>query len=286
MAAGDGGGLGGLSELEELTSSDCAYEHLPASDLDQPRSTSVLLTTIQEDMCEGLGHNAPGRPLVLSLPVLKKLEPELSGVKGAWSLALARMCCFLPPSHRLQEHLIFGEPNPAVVISVSPLVVAAYAAPLDCVVLLSFKQAFLVKDHGLKIGSRLLAICTYKRGTGKIDSDLDPGPKAKVKPSSGLSSAGSSEIFALSPHTSAAESFSSSYLEYGNPLYETGETLGQAGSGQLAYSGVYPLIADFLTQDSHAVRMRKEQFQESDWRGVMRMGLNRLQSAPGAAPLM
>ena len=109
---------------------------------------------------------------------LQKLDPDVSGLKGAYSSVMARLCCFLPPSHRLQEHLIFGHCSPATVVSTSPFVVAVYAAPLDCAVLLSFRQPSLpVQYSSLTVGSRLLAVNTYKRSSSPLDADIEPGPK-------------------------------------------------------------------------------------------------------------
>jgi tetratricopeptide (TPR) repeat protein len=75
----------------------------------------------------------------------------------------------------LDEHLRVGDSRAACVISINPLLVAAYTDELDCVALLVF-PAWLVDEHDLKIGDRLLTVNTYSRGQ-RIVPDLDVGPR-------------------------------------------------------------------------------------------------------------
>jgi hypothetical protein len=67
----------------------------------------------------------------------------------------------------------FGDSRAAVVVSSDPLLVAAYTDELDCVAILRFVPGPPIPD--LPVGSRLLTVNTYKRGT-RLDSDLFPGP--------------------------------------------------------------------------------------------------------------
>jgi hypothetical protein len=71
------------------------------------------------------------------------------------------------------EHMRFGDSRAAVVVSTAPLLVAAFTDELDCVVILRFVPGPPIAD--LAVGSRLLTVNTYKRGT-KLDGDLFPGP--------------------------------------------------------------------------------------------------------------
>jgi len=71
------------------------------------------------------------------------------------------------------EHMSFGDSRAAVVVSSDPILVAAYTDELDCVAMLRFEPGSHIPD--LALGSRLLTVNTYKRGT-KLDSDLFPGP--------------------------------------------------------------------------------------------------------------
>mmetsp|Transcript_43511 Transcript_43511/g.112679 ORF Transcript_43511/g.112679 Transcript_43511/m.112679 type:complete len:299 (+) Transcript_43511:252-1148(+) len=258
------------------------YTALPGCDMDQPGSHQRLLSTIEEDLHLEGRPSTPGgrptlslRPLLLSNKRLSALDPEMAGVKRLAAGLLARLCCFLPPSTRLQEHLIFGEANPAVVVASGGvgLVVAAYAAPLDCAVLLRF-PAGLPGTERLAPGTHLLAINTYRRGGEGPDADLTPGPEAAMVP--------------LSPALEPAAS--GGCLEYGNPLYEEARPLGpSSGSGSgsggrsacaLRYTGVYPIIADLVSDDARGLAMRKEAFEDAAWERVRRLGLEKFRSCP------
>eukprot|EP00873_Tetraselmis_striata_P004785 jgi/Tetstr1/425049/TSEL_015514.t1 len=234
------------------------YTALPGCDMDQPGSHQRLLSTIEEDLhLEGRPATPGGRPtlslrpLLLSNKRLSALDPEMAGVKRLAAGLLARLCCFLPPSTRLQEHLIFGEANPAVVVA-SGGVGLVRLAP----------------------GTHLLAINTYRRGGEGPDADLTPGPEAAMVP--------------LSPALEPAAS--GGCLEYGNPLYEEARPLGpSSGSGSgsggrsacaLRYTGVYPIIADLVSDDARGLAMRKEAFEDAAWERVRRLGLEKFRSCP------
>ena len=73
-----------------------------------------------------------------------------------------------------RECLQNGDSPAAVVVSLRPLLMAAYIDVLDCIVLLEFPQE-IAAEYGLRDGSRLLAINNYRRD-GEVDADLIPGP--------------------------------------------------------------------------------------------------------------
>jgi hypothetical protein len=75
----------------------------------------------------------------------------------------------------LDEHMQLGDSRAACVMSVEPLLVAAYTDELDCVTLLGF-PAWLVEEYRLKAGGRLLTVNTYTRGQ-HIAPDLAVGPR-------------------------------------------------------------------------------------------------------------
>jgi len=77
-------------------------------------------------------------------------------------------------AEKIDEHLQLGDSRAAVVLSCAPLLVSAYTDELDCVAVLAFPQSF-VEKYGLEVGSRLLTVNTYFRGTAVV-SDLFPGP--------------------------------------------------------------------------------------------------------------
>src|SRR5688500_1910536 len=75
---------------------------------------------------------------------------------------------------RIEEQLLFGDSRAAVVITTSPLLIAAYTDEIDCVVLLRFSDRF-VSEYDLKPGSRLLTVNSYAYSDGSYESDLKPG---------------------------------------------------------------------------------------------------------------
>ena len=120
--------------------------------------------------------------LRLSPAKLAALEPELFTDR---TFRCSPGCPIDHPAaemrERFAEHLQLGDSRAALVVSVTPLVVAAYSSDLDAVVLLSFPAEF-VGRYRLVAGSRLLTVNTYidvcESGTGKrrYAVDLIPGP--------------------------------------------------------------------------------------------------------------
>ena len=115
------------------------------------------------------------------------------------------------------EHLMLGDSRAACVVSLQPLIVAAYTSEIDCVVFLWFPQRF-VEEYELEVGSRLLTVNTYDT-TGRESSELTPGP--------------------------------GSYGEF---------------------DSVYPMIADFLTEDAQRLEVRKLEIVNTEWERCMELG--------------
>ncbi len=78
----------------------------------------------------------------------------------------------------IEKHLQFGDSRAAVVISVSPLLVAAYSDERDCVVMLKFPED-LVATYRLKPGSKLITVNTYMKGPKRPVADLIEGPLSR-----------------------------------------------------------------------------------------------------------
>lgn len=72
------------------------------------------------------------------------------------------------------DQLVHGDSRAAVVVSTSPLLVAAYTDELDCVALLRFPDG-LATEMGLDVGSRLLTVNRYVP-RGPFARDLENGP--------------------------------------------------------------------------------------------------------------
>lgn len=125
----------------------------------------------------------PGR-VAISHRKLRQLEPELYLAIGGhpsiftWWTALRTTRGRRQWLKHIEEHLIYGDSRAAVVLSTSPLLVAAYTDELDCAVALEF-PAELAAELRLRQGSRLLAVNTYDYPDAEgLASDLTPGPRS------------------------------------------------------------------------------------------------------------
>ena len=114
----------------------------------------------------------PGQ-IRFSVERYRRMEPDGGGFgpgESAWE-------------ERLAEHLLVGDSRAACVVSVRPLLVAAYTDEIDCIAMLLF-PTWLVAEHALKLESRLLTVNTYHTATqlatyeggSQFAADLIPGP--------------------------------------------------------------------------------------------------------------
>lgn len=98
----------------------------------------------------------PGR-IELAADKLFLLSPELENDRDA--------------VERIKWYLWDGDSRAAVVMSIDPLVIAAYTDEFDAVALLAFPPE-LVKRYALKPGYKMLTVNTYELGEGSA-SDLE-----------------------------------------------------------------------------------------------------------------
>jgi hypothetical protein len=105
---------------------------------------------------------------------MRRFHPELYTPSGLFKLIGKLSPNQLFWRKRNEEHLQHGDSRAAVVMSVDPLLVAAYTDEMDCVALLSFPPE-LVAEYGLQVGTRLLTVNLYGRG-GPLMRDLQNGP--------------------------------------------------------------------------------------------------------------
>lgn len=119
----------------------------------------------------------------LSPSKLKVFHPELYSRFGwLWflfsipffDLQLKRRSFWLT---HVEEHLFHGDSRAAVVVSTSPVLVAAYTDELDCIAMLRFDDRFADK-YSLRVGSRLITVNTYHYLTDSYEPDLEPGPNS------------------------------------------------------------------------------------------------------------
>ena len=115
--------------------------------------------------------------LTLSSGKLQKLRPWFFGWRGV----LTAISNFIGPPlsgtlGSIRTHVQRGDSNAAILLEVSPPLVAAYSEDLDSVPLLTFTPDS-VDAPGLKPGTRLIAVCTY-RPNGPAEDDIVLGPGA------------------------------------------------------------------------------------------------------------
>jgi phage FluMu protein Com len=142
------------------------------SDLDPP-------TAPIPNRSAGRGTASDPGNVSLSREKLEVLYPNFFTSSGllmrVWK-SLAGSAPFSPSA--IDKHLRFGDSRAAVVVSVSPLLVAAYSDERDCVVMLKFSEE-LVATYRLKPGSRLITVNTYMQGPKRPVADLIEGPLSR-----------------------------------------------------------------------------------------------------------
>lgn len=74
---------------------------------------------------------------------------------------------------RINQYLLNGDTQPAVVVSLDPLIISAYSTDMDAVLLLRFPKE-LVNMYNLKKGMRLVTTNIYYEGD-KVAKDIIPG---------------------------------------------------------------------------------------------------------------
>lgn len=99
--------------------------------------------------------------ITLSHRKLKFLKPDLYGVKGFFKGAIKQV---------IEEHVFYGDSQPAIVISTEPLLIAAYSDELDCIALLNYPKHFIT-EYNLEEKTKLITINTYI-GTPPYQKDL------------------------------------------------------------------------------------------------------------------
>jgi len=111
---------------------------------------------------------------------LRKLRPELYESGGNPLAWLDRLVGYRATTiFCIGDHLKHGDSRSAVVVSVEPLLVAAYADELDCIAVLRFPD-FLARDYDLHVRDRLLTVNRYALG-GPIAADLEQGSLSSAR---------------------------------------------------------------------------------------------------------
>lgn len=74
---------------------------------------------------------------------------------------------------RIDQYLRNGDTQPAIVVSVSPLIISVYSEDMDAVLFLKFPEELAAK-YGLSVGARLVSTNVYFEGT-KLAKDIQTG---------------------------------------------------------------------------------------------------------------
>src|SRR5688500_4027368 len=116
----------------------------------------------------------PGR-LRLSASKMRILRPDLYGLRGVWRAVQGTMGKKLEDEIGCTTRLLIeGDSRAAVVVSLHPLLVAAYTDEMDCIAMLRFPASF-IPAYSLEVGSRLLTVNSY--GYRPLTRDLIAGPR-------------------------------------------------------------------------------------------------------------
>ena len=106
----------------------------------------------------------PGQ-IRLSHDKLRVLRPDLYGVRGVGNSILAFLRGRPPQRIYIREQLQCGDSRAAVVVWVTPLLIAAYTDELDCIAMLRFPEGF-ADNYRLSRASRLLTVNCYGKSRG------------------------------------------------------------------------------------------------------------------------
>lgn len=143
------------------------------------RALVLELSGTQRDYVDHSTQAATPGTIALSDKKLRMFHPELYGIRSLFHRLThgGRGVSAKDCREMVREHLMYGDTNPAVVLSTHPLLIAAYAEDLDCVVVLEFEN-WLINEYELTNGLRLLSINTFEDMSQRdMGNDLVWGPK-------------------------------------------------------------------------------------------------------------
>ncbi len=113
----------------------------------------------------------------LSIEKLRIMRPDLFGILGFVQKILVKINFFGDQIASLRRHLLLGDTRAAIVVSTSPLLIAAYTDELDCVAMLKFPERVLTQFN-LEVKQRLVTINLYSKETDE-GTDLTFGTRNK-----------------------------------------------------------------------------------------------------------
>ncbi len=117
----------------------------------------------------------PGR-LSLSDSMLRSLRPDwYTGGLDPFAWIDARIGGRAMARFQVADQLLRGDSRAALVVSVDPLLIAAYTDELDCIALLRFPSR-VARIRSLQVGQRLLTVNSYWGPSQPFAADLENGP--------------------------------------------------------------------------------------------------------------
>ncbi len=124
------------------------------------------------------GAVAPGQ-LTLSDQKLRMMRPDLYGIGGYWQRFISKLGIGFCQRMFVMNQLMTGDCRAAMVISLNPLLVAAFTDEIDCIAMLEFPD-LIIPTYQLQIGTRLLTVNFYTDAF-QMQSDLIPGQDNKKR---------------------------------------------------------------------------------------------------------
>ena len=162
-----------------------------------PKCGGVFVITLKEEAVDEYSLTSPAQETAPSY-VPSRFNSSVATDPGQVSLSREKLLLLYPDYFRfsgflkriwaffasnaesfawqIRSHLYHGDSRAAVVMSVKPLLVAAYTSEFDCVAMLRFPDE-LATHYGLRPGSPLLTVNTYYKGPrNRLPGDLTAGP--------------------------------------------------------------------------------------------------------------
>ena len=102
------------------------------------------------------------------------MRPDIYSLGGLFRRLLAKAGIGFSARSMIAATLATGDAQPAIVISLRPLLVSAYSDEFDAVVILDIPES-LKEVYRLQLGTRLLTCCFYGPDD-RMQNDIAPGP--------------------------------------------------------------------------------------------------------------
>ena len=137
-------------------------------------SNQIPANMIQRDTFNPLGGASRPGNLTLSDFKLKMLRPDLYGIGATFKRVLSKLGVGCSARDMILSILAAGDSQPAIVVSLKPLLVSVYSDEFDAVVILDIPETQR-EPYALRLGTRLMACCFYGQDE-RVQKDIVVGP--------------------------------------------------------------------------------------------------------------